>query len=139
MTKEDVMVWVEDKMLVVKAEKVLEKIEGQDNGEKEEWYAKNYGRYSFRIALPVQWLRRLVQWFARVAKAWKIIYLQPTLRNYGKHEKVAFVYVFSVVTKDGFLRLFLLACSLQGKIPITGVLARPFIFNFQVFFFFFIY
>ncbi|XP_059447851.1 small heat shock protein, chloroplastic [Corylus avellana] len=52
MTKEDVKVWVEDKMLVVKAEKVLEKKEGQGNGEEEEWSAKSYGRYSCRIALP---------------------------------------------------------------------------------------
>lgn len=52
MTKEDVKVWVEDKMLVVKAEKVLEKKEGQGNGEEEEWSAKGYGRYSCRIALP---------------------------------------------------------------------------------------
>jgi HSP20 family protein len=52
MTKEDVKVWVEDRMLVVKAEKVLENTEGQDNGEEEEWFAKSYGRYSYRIALP---------------------------------------------------------------------------------------
>lgn len=54
MTKEDVKVWVEDKMLVVKAEKELEKKEGTQggNGEVEEWSAKSYGRYSYRIALP---------------------------------------------------------------------------------------
>lgn len=87
------MVWVEDKMLVVKAEKVLEKNEGQDNGKEEEWYAKIYGRYSFRIALPVQWLRRLVQWFARVAKAekkrneekWLRLWQQEACRSLRKH------------------------------------------------------
>ncbi|CAN6548800.1 unnamed protein product [Malus baccata var. baccata] len=48
MTKEDVKVWVEDKMLVVKAEKAAKKTE---NGVVE-WSAKSYGRYSSRIALP---------------------------------------------------------------------------------------
>ncbi|XP_059633602.1 small heat shock protein, chloroplastic-like [Cornus florida] len=52
MTKEDVKVWVEEKMLVVKAEKVpKERSESGDEGE-EEWSAKSYGRYSSRIALP---------------------------------------------------------------------------------------
>lgn len=52
MAKEDVKVWVEEKMLVLKAEKVLKK-EGQDNKEEEgEWSAKSYGKYSCRIALP---------------------------------------------------------------------------------------
>ncbi|TQD86990.1 hypothetical protein C1H46_027438 [Malus baccata] len=54
MTKEDVKVWVEDKMLVVKAEKAAKKTENgavvEENGE--EWSAKSYGRYSSRIALP---------------------------------------------------------------------------------------
>ncbi|GMN49104.1 hypothetical protein TIFTF001_018279 [Ficus carica] len=51
MTKEDVKVWVEEKMLVVKAEKEEKKEE--DGGEGgEEWSAKSYGRYSCRIALP---------------------------------------------------------------------------------------
>ncbi|KAJ8629995.1 hypothetical protein MRB53_023318 [Persea americana] len=44
MTKKDVRVWVEEKMLVVKAEKQAE--------EEEEWSPKSYGRYSSRIALP---------------------------------------------------------------------------------------
>lgn len=54
MTKEDVKVWVEEKMLVVKAEKVPKKtVNGVENGEEEgEWSAKSYGRYSSRIALP---------------------------------------------------------------------------------------
>lgn len=60
MTKEDVKVWVEEKMLVIKAEKVRKKKsgEGEDQdssvGEEEEgeWSAKSYGRYSSRIALP---------------------------------------------------------------------------------------
>lgn len=46
MTKEDVKVYIEEKMLVVKAEK-------EDEREREgEWDAKSYGRYSSRIALP---------------------------------------------------------------------------------------
>ncbi|XP_021630642.1 small heat shock protein, chloroplastic [Manihot esculenta] len=64
MTKEDVKVWVEEKMLVVKAEKTpAKKVNGGENGKKaaaaeeeeeeeEEWSAKSYGRYSSRIALP---------------------------------------------------------------------------------------
>lgn len=59
MTKEDVKVWVEEKMLVVKAEKVpkkknqIEEINGgQREEEEEDWSAKSYGRYSSRIALP---------------------------------------------------------------------------------------
>lgn len=44
MTKEDVKVWVEEKMLAVKAEKLPK--------ENEEWSAKSYGKYSCRIALP---------------------------------------------------------------------------------------
>ncbi|XP_062110551.1 small heat shock protein, chloroplastic-like [Humulus lupulus] len=56
MTKEDVQVWVEEKMLVVKAEKEPKKKKenGVINGEgdEEEWSAKSYGKYSCRIALP---------------------------------------------------------------------------------------
>ncbi|OMO60367.1 hypothetical protein CCACVL1_24210 [Corchorus capsularis] len=63
MTKEDVKVWVEEKMLVVKAEKAPKKknnINGavqkgeqdEEEEEEEEWSAKSYGRYSSRIALP---------------------------------------------------------------------------------------
>ncbi|XP_043723596.1 small heat shock protein, chloroplastic-like [Telopea speciosissima] len=56
MTRNDVKVWVEDKMLVVKAEKVLNKkkeSEGQTQlEEEEEWPEKSFGRYSSRIALP---------------------------------------------------------------------------------------
>ncbi|XP_052206162.1 small heat shock protein, chloroplastic-like [Diospyros lotus] len=60
MTKEDVKVWVEEKMLVVKAEKAQKKKkkkngeeqEGNGSEENEEWSAKSYGRYSSRIALP---------------------------------------------------------------------------------------
>nr|ABO60880.1 chloroplast small heat shock protein [Epilobium amurense] len=51
MTKEDVKVWVEEKMLVIKAEKVLKNGEEQEE-EEEEWSAKSYGKYSSRIALP---------------------------------------------------------------------------------------
>ncbi|XP_006341764.1 small heat shock protein, chloroplastic-like [Solanum tuberosum] len=48
MTKEDVKVWLEEKMLVVKAEKRV-----KNNGkEEEEWSAKSYGKYNTRIALP---------------------------------------------------------------------------------------
>ncbi|XP_050375124.1 small heat shock protein, chloroplastic-like [Argentina anserina] len=54
MTKEDVKVWVEEKMLVVKAEKAAKKKDGTgvEEEEGEEWSAKSYGRYSSRIALP---------------------------------------------------------------------------------------
>nr|GMD21658.1 small heat shock protein, chloroplastic-like [Ipomoea batatas] len=48
MTKEDVKVWVEEKMLVLKAEKSSP----SNKEEEEEWSAKSYGRYSSRIALP---------------------------------------------------------------------------------------
>ncbi|XP_077252664.1 small heat shock protein, chloroplastic-like [Tasmannia lanceolata] len=49
MTKKDVKVWVEEKMLVVKAEKLPKK---KPEGEVEEWSSKSYGRYSSRIVLP---------------------------------------------------------------------------------------
>ncbi|KAL5760055.1 hypothetical protein ACOSP7_018553 [Xanthoceras sorbifolium] len=64
MTKGDVKMWVDqEKMLVVKAEKVPNKKQnGQENNnggvaadveeEEEEWSSKSYGRYSSRIALP---------------------------------------------------------------------------------------
>ncbi|XP_071927685.1 small heat shock protein, chloroplastic-like isoform X2 [Coffea arabica] len=53
MTKEDVKVWVEEKMLVVKAEKVpKKKNEDGEEEEKNEWSAKSYGRYNSIIALP---------------------------------------------------------------------------------------
>ncbi|GFZ21180.1 hypothetical protein Acr_29g0003420 [Actinidia rufa] len=55
MTKEDVKVWVEEKMLVVKAEKLPKKKSGGESGGEEdegERSAKSYGRYSSRIALP---------------------------------------------------------------------------------------
>ncbi|XP_057982303.1 small heat shock protein, chloroplastic-like [Malania oleifera] len=48
MTKNDVKLWVEDAMLIVKAGK-----DGEDNGEdKEEWPARSFGKYSSKIALP---------------------------------------------------------------------------------------
>lgn len=54
MAKQDVKLWVEDKMLVVKAEKKIEN--GEEEGEKQQvedvWPAKSFGQYSFRIALP---------------------------------------------------------------------------------------
>lgn len=52
MTKKDVKVSVEEKMLVVKAEKLAKSSEGDGEEEEEEWSAKSYGRYSSRIALP---------------------------------------------------------------------------------------
>lgn len=53
MTKEDVKVWIEEKMLVLKAEKISKKKETQlQDEEEEEWGAKSYGKYSCRIALP---------------------------------------------------------------------------------------
>ncbi|KAK9119956.1 hypothetical protein Scep_018049 [Stephania cephalantha] len=53
MTKEDVKVCVEEKMLVVKAEKVrgAESV-GSDEDGGADWSPKSYGRYSSRIALP---------------------------------------------------------------------------------------
>ncbi|CAJ1964093.1 unnamed protein product [Sphenostylis stenocarpa] len=60
MNKNDVKVWVEENMLVVKAEKTLkEHHEGQANSNEEssteheeDWPANSYGRYNHRIALP---------------------------------------------------------------------------------------
>ncbi|RBD34306.1 hypothetical protein BRM55_00065, partial [Xanthomonas oryzae pv. oryzae] len=55
MTKEDVKVWVEEKMLVVKAEKAVKKKDGggvEEEEQGEEWSSKSYGKYSSRIALP---------------------------------------------------------------------------------------
>lgn len=59
MNKNDVKVWIEEKMLVVKAEKVAtETNRGQANGngelsqEHEDWPANSYGRYNHRISLP---------------------------------------------------------------------------------------
>ncbi|CAH9108469.1 unnamed protein product [Cuscuta europaea] len=58
MTRKDVKVWVEEKMLVFKAEKAPKKKNGEgvgkegveeDNGE---WSASSNGRYGSRIALP---------------------------------------------------------------------------------------
>ncbi|KAK7306212.1 hypothetical protein VNO77_44138 [Canavalia gladiata] len=52
MNKEDVKVWVEEKMLVVKAEKNTTPTPQGQQQEEDEWSAKSYGRYSSRIALP---------------------------------------------------------------------------------------
>jgi len=60
MNKNDVKVWIEENMLVVKAEKALkEHHEGQANAneelstkDEEDWPANSYGRYNHRIALP---------------------------------------------------------------------------------------
>ncbi|MQL71081.1 hypothetical protein Taro_003359 [Colocasia esculenta] len=55
MTKKDVKVWVEDNILVVKAEKLPHKSKEGDGVEVEqqgEWSAKSYGRYNSRIVLP---------------------------------------------------------------------------------------
>lgn len=55
MTKKDVKVWVEEKMLVIKAEKLPKKEkegEGGEQEEEEEWSASSYGKYNTRIALP---------------------------------------------------------------------------------------
>ncbi|KAK3418946.1 hypothetical protein EUGRSUZ_H04692 [Eucalyptus grandis] len=54
MTKEDVRLWVEEKVLVVKAEKSPKRTaeNAVAEEEEEEWSAKSYGRYSSRIALP---------------------------------------------------------------------------------------
>lgn len=50
MTKNDVKVWVEENMLVIKAEKLPK--EAKEGEAEEEWSAKSYGRYNSRIALP---------------------------------------------------------------------------------------
>jgi len=54
MTKRDVKLWVEEKMLVINAEKLPKKEGegGQEEEEEEEWSAKSYGKYNTRIALP---------------------------------------------------------------------------------------
>lgn len=54
MTKEAVRLWVEEKVLVVKAEKSPKRTaeNAVAEEEEEEWSAKSYGRYSSRIALP---------------------------------------------------------------------------------------
>ncbi|KAF5951036.1 hypothetical protein HYC85_013029 [Camellia sinensis] len=53
MTKDDVKDYVEEKMLVVKAEKMAKDRNGQKSEvENEEWSAKSQGRYSSRVALP---------------------------------------------------------------------------------------
>lgn len=53
MTKEDVKVWVEEKMLVVKAEKERKKnVDEEEEDGGEVWSAKSYGRYNSRIVLP---------------------------------------------------------------------------------------
>ncbi|GKB75950.1 small heat shock protein, chloroplastic-like protein [Tanacetum coccineum] len=55
MTREDVKVWVEEKMLVLKAEKAKKDDDnnnGDGNVDEGEWSPKSYGKYSFRIALP---------------------------------------------------------------------------------------
>ncbi|KAL8224541.1 hypothetical protein R6Q57_020016 [Mikania cordata] len=52
MTKKDVKVWVEEKMLVLKAEKLQKDNNGESDVDEDEWSAKSYGKYSFRIALP---------------------------------------------------------------------------------------
>ncbi|KAH7664226.1 HSP20 family protein [Dioscorea alata] len=48
MSKNDVQLFVEEKMLVIKAEK---KINGEEN-DNEEWPARSFGKYNSRIALP---------------------------------------------------------------------------------------
>ncbi|KAK2387200.1 hypothetical protein P8452_25430 [Trifolium repens] len=59
MSKNDVKVWIEENMLVVKAEKTArENHEGQANSggesspEHDDWPANSYGRYHQRISLP---------------------------------------------------------------------------------------
>ncbi|MED6186313.1 hypothetical protein PIB30_065454 [Stylosanthes scabra] len=56
MSKNDVKVWVEENMLVVKAEKEqrVRHHEDQEHGSEghDEWPASSYGRYNDRIALP---------------------------------------------------------------------------------------
>ncbi|KAI3730862.1 hypothetical protein L1987_62041 [Smallanthus sonchifolius] len=57
MTKQDVKVWVEEKMLVLKAEKLKKddnhnNINGESDNDERVWSSESYGKYSFRIALP---------------------------------------------------------------------------------------
>ncbi|RAL42952.1 hypothetical protein DM860_009734 [Cuscuta australis] len=59
MTREDVKVWVQERMLVLKAEKAGKKMKTKKSGEEEdegdeeeEWPASGFGRYGTRIALP---------------------------------------------------------------------------------------
>ncbi|WOL11513.1 hypothetical protein Cni_G20276 [Canna indica] len=56
MTKKDVKLWVQDKMLVIKAEKMPKRSEEgketKEGEEEEDWSAVSYGRYNSRIALP---------------------------------------------------------------------------------------
>ncbi|KAJ6812280.1 putative small heat shock protein, chloroplastic isoform X2 [Iris pallida] len=55
MTRKDVKVWVEERLLVVRAEKLAPPKEEGEAGEAaaaEEWPASSYGRYNSRIALP---------------------------------------------------------------------------------------
>ncbi|KAL8253584.1 hypothetical protein R6Q59_031805 [Mikania micrantha] len=51
MTKEDVKVWVEEKMLVLKAEKVKKDNNGESVDD-HDWSPESFGKYSFRIGLP---------------------------------------------------------------------------------------
>ncbi|KAJ0899970.1 putative small heat shock protein HSP20 [Helianthus annuus] len=51
MTKQDVKVWIEEKMLVLKAEK-LKKENNDENENNKEWSYESYGKYGFRIGLP---------------------------------------------------------------------------------------
>ncbi|WOH13667.1 hypothetical protein DCAR_0833178 [Daucus carota subsp. sativus] len=53
MAKQDVKVWIEEKMLVVEAEKKIETNEEEKGSDKQEgWPAESFGKYSFRIVLP---------------------------------------------------------------------------------------
>lgn len=50
MTKEDMKIYVEDTMLVIRAEKAASR-DGEGKETEEGWPATSYGRYSTRIAL----------------------------------------------------------------------------------------
>nr|AIZ68153.1 small heat shock protein [Albuca bracteata] len=52
MTKQDVKLWADEKMLVIKAEKPAKKEGEGEHEEEEEWSATSYGKYNSRIALP---------------------------------------------------------------------------------------
>ena len=54
MSKDDVRIWVEGNMLVVKAEKRPQMVDskGDEGTEEKAWSAKSYGRYNSRILLP---------------------------------------------------------------------------------------
>lgn len=52
MSKNDVQLFVEEKMLVIKAEKKIINGDENDDDHNDEWPARSFGKYNSRIALP---------------------------------------------------------------------------------------